>query len=160
MLGCVTPPNRQQVRNALGLESGDDPTDNGDFNPLADGSEAIVARVRALISERFASDTTENWIARLDAAGAPASQVNIPEEMIDDPQVQALGIMVDLDHRLTGPETMVGPPFRMSASPLEAQRASPPLDGDTDEVLVEYGYTDEEIAALRSSGAVGLPSDS
>lgn len=160
MLGCVTPPNRQQVRNALGLEPGDDPTDEGDFNALAEGSEEIVARVRALISERFASDTTENWIAKLDAAGAPASQVNIPEEMMDDPQVQALGIMVDLDHRLTGPETMVGPPFNMSASPLAAQGASPPLDGDTDEVLAEYGYSAEEIAALRSSGAVGLPAES
>ena len=128
----------------IGLEPGDDPTDDGDFNALADGSEEIVAGIRAKISERFASDTTENWIAKLDAAGAPASQVNIPEEMIDDPQVQALGIMVDLDHRLTGPETMVGPPFSMSASPLSAQGASPPLDGDTDEVLVEYGYTAEE----------------
>ena len=160
MLGCVTPPNRQQVRDALGLQPGDDPTDGGDFNPLADGSGEVVARVRALISERFASDTTENWIAKLDAAGAPASQVNMPEEMIDDPQVQALGIMAELEHPLTGPETMVGPPFNMSATPLEARGASPPLDGDTDEVLIEYGYSAEEVAALRSSGAVGLPSES
>ena len=80
--------------------------------------------------------------------------------MIDDPQVQALGIMVDLEHRLTGTETMVGPAFDMSATPLAAQGASPPLDGDTDDVLVEYGYTAEEIAALRSSGAVGLPAES
>ena len=160
MLGCVTPPNRQQVRDALGLEAGDDPTDGGDFNPLADGSGEVVARVRALISERFASDTTENWIAKLDAAGAPASQVNMPEEMIDDPQVQALGIMAELEHPLTGPETMVGPPFNMSATPLEARGASPPLDGDTDGVLIEYGYSAEEVAALRSSGAVGLPAES
>ena len=46
-----------------------------------------------------------------------------------------------------------------TASPLAAQGASPPLDGDTDEVLIEYGYTAEEVAALRSSGAVGLPSE-
>ena len=159
MLGCVTPPNRNQVRAALGLEPGDDPTDSGDFNPLADGSEEIVARVRALISERFASDTTENWIAKLDDAGAPAAQVNIPEEMIDDPQVQALGIMADLDHRITGPETMVGPPFNMSATPPQAEGAAPPLDGDTDEILAQYGYSPEEIAALRTAGAAGLPAN-
>ena len=80
--------------------------------------------------------------------------------MIDDPQVQALGIMVDLEHPLTGPERMVGPPFNMSATPPQAEGASPPLDGDTDEVLIEYGYSAEEIAALRSSGAIGVPSDS
>ncbi len=158
MLGCVTPSNRQQVRQALELEPDDDPTDGGEFNPLADGSAEVVARVRALITERFAAQTTEYWIAKLDAVGAPAAQVNIPEEMIDDPQVQALGIMVDLEHPLTGPETMVGPPFSMSASPLAAQGSSPPLDGDTDEVLSEYGYHPDEIAALRASGAVGIPS--
>ncbi len=157
MLGCVTPPNRQQVRNALGLEPADDPTDSGDFNPLAEGSNEIVARARAIISERFASDTTDNWIAKLDAAGAPAAQVNIPEEMINDPQVQALELMVNLEHRLTGPETMVGPPFQMSATPAVPQGASPTLDGDTDAVLRQYGYADDEIAALRASGAAGLP---
>jgi len=160
MLGCVTPANRQQVRNALGLASADDPTDSGDFNPLADGSEAVVDQIRALISERFAGDTTDNWIAKLDAAGAPAAQVNIPEEMIDDPQVQALELMVDLEHPLTGPETMVGPVFRMSATPPAAQGSSPMLDGDTDDVLSQYGYSDEEIASLRASGAVGVPADS
>ena len=156
MLGCVTPANRNQVRNALGLEPGDDPTDGEDFNPLAEGSEAVVEHARSVISERFASDTTESWVAKLDAAGAPAAQVNIPEEMIDDPQVRAIELMVDLEHRLTGPETMVGPPFRMSATPPVAQGAAPPLDGDTDDVLREYGFTDDEIASLRSAGAVGL----
>ena len=159
MLGCVTPANRHQVRNALGLEAGDDPTDDGDFNPLADGSSELVDRVRATIAERFAADTTENWVARLDAAGAPAAQVNIPEEMIDDPQVQAIELMVELEHRLTGPETMVGPAFRMSATPPAAQDSSPPLDGDTDDILREYGFSDDNIAAMRASGAVGLPSD-
>ena len=139
---------------------GDDPTDDGDFNPLADGSSELVDRVRATIAERFAADTTENWVARLDAAGAPAAQVNIPEEMIDDPQVQAIELMVELEHRLTGPETMVGPAFRMSATPPAAQDSSPPLDGDTDDILREYGFSDDNIAAMRASGAVGLPSDS
>ncbi len=160
MLGCVTPTNRQQVRNALGLEPGDDPTDDGDFNPLADGSNELVDRVRATIAKRFAADTTDNWVARLDAAGAPAAQVNIPEEMIDDPQVQAIELMVNLEHRLTGPETMVGPAFRMSATPPASQGSSPPLDGDTDDILREYGFSDDNIAAMRASGAVGLPSDS
>ena len=157
MLGCVTPANRHQVRAALELSADDDPTDGEDFNPLAAGSEDIVNQARARISERFRSDTTDNWIAKLDAAGAPAAQVNIPEEMVDDPQIQALGLMVDMEHRLTGPETMVGPAFNMSATPPVAQGASPPLDGDTDAVLREHGFSDEQIAALRASGTVGVP---
>ena len=155
MLGCVTPQNQQQVRDAVGLEH--DPTTDADFNPLAEESKAIVAGVRAQISERFAGNTTEYWIARLDEAGAPASQVNLPEDMTADPQVEALGLMVELEHALTGPETMVGPSWSMSATPLEAQGASPALDADTDAVLAEHGYSAAEIAALRAAGAIGVP---
>ena len=157
MLGCVTPANRQQVRDALGVTAADDATADPEFNPLAEGSPALVDKARGIIAEKFRSETTAHWIEKLDAAGAPAAQVNIPEEMADDPQVQALELMVDLEHRLTGPETMVGPAWRMSASPLEATSAAPPLDADTDAVLAEYGYSAEEVAAMRASGAVGVP---
>ena len=155
MLGCVTPHNQQQVRDAL--ELGHDPTTDPDFNPLAPESAAIVDGVRQRISELFQSNTTEYWIAQLDAAGAPASQVNLPEDMVDDPQVEALEIIVEVEHALTGPETHVGPSWSMSATPLEAQGASPALDADTDAVLAEHGYSAEEIAALRAGGAIGVP---
>lgn len=113
--------------------------------------------VRQRISQLFRGNTTEYWIARLDEAGAPASQVNLPEDMTNDPQVEALGLMVELEHALTGPETMVGPSWSMSATPLEAQGASLALDADTDAVLAEHGYSAEEIAGLRAAGAIGAP---
>ncbi|MDE2967585.1 MAG: CoA transferase [Chloroflexota bacterium] len=156
MLGCVTPPNRQQVRRALGLTEADDATDAPGFNPLSPDSAAIVHHAQRNIAERFRSNTTAHWMARLDAAGAPASQVNTPEDILDDPQVQAIGAPLDLEHPLTGPETMIGPTIRMSDSPLEAQGPSPGFDGDTDQVLREHGYRDEEITALRASGAIGI----
>ena len=109
--------------------------------------------MRGRISERFLSNTTDHWIERLDATGAPASQVNLPEDMVDDPQVEALGIMVELEHSLTGPETMVGPSWSMSATPLEAQGAAPGLDEDTDAVLAEHGYSAEQIG--RAAGQWG-----
>ena len=155
MLGCLTPQNRQQVRNALGLTEAEDPTDMEQFNPLDDGSAAIVDAVRERISLRFRSDTTANWVAKLDASGAPASQVNIPEDMVDDPQVQAIGAIAEIEHPLTGPERMVGPVYRMSDSPPEARGPSPIFDGDTDDILREHGYSEEEISALRDAGAVG-----
>ena len=156
MLGCVTPPNRQQVRKALGLSEGEDPTDSGQFDPLDPDSPALVEQIKQRIADRFRSDTTANWIAKLDIAGAPASQVNIPEDLSDDPQVNAIGAMADLDHPQTGPERLVGPAFRMSDSPPEAKGTSPVFDGDTDNILQEHGYSDADIAHLRDSGAIGV----
>ena len=42
----------------------------------------------------------------------------------------------------------------MSATPLRAQGAAPPLGRDTDAVLTEVGYTAEEIVAFRTGGAI------
>jgi len=98
--------------------------------------------------------SVDEWIAIFDDAGAPASRVNLPEEMADDPQVEALGLMVDLDHDLTGPQRQVGPIVKMSATPPRAERASPPLGRDTVEVLAEAGFDASEIEALRAAGAI------
>ncbi len=158
MLGCLTQLNRQQVRRAIGLTADDDTTDSDSFNPLDPASLDIVEETRGTIAARFRSDTTANWIEKLDAAGAPASQVNLPEDMIDDPQVQAIGVIAEIEHPLTGPEQMVGPVYRMSDSPPEAVGPSPIFDGDTDDILREHGFGDDEIEGLRASGAVGVRS--
>lgn len=156
MLGCLTPLNRQQVRAALGLNEQEDPTDSESFNPLDAAALDIVEQAREKIAARFRSDTTANWIVKLDATGAPASQVNLPEDMIDDPQVKAIGAIAEIEHPLTGPESMVGPVYRMSDSPPEASGPSPIFDGDTDEILREHGYQADEVAGLRASGAIGV----
>lgn len=156
MLGCLTPLNRQQVRRALHLTEEDDPTDSESFDPLDPASLDIVEQARANIASRFRHDTTANWIVKLDATGAPASQVNLPEDMVDDPQVRAIGAIAEIEHPLTGPESMVGPAYRMSDSPPEARGPSPIFDGDSDAILREHGYDDEEIMALRDAGVVGL----
>lgn len=150
ILGALTPANRDQFRRALGVE--DDPTADPDFNALDPASntvaEGMLERIRAIMLTR----TMDEWIAAFDAVGAPASKVNHPEEMADDPQVQAMGYMVDLDHELTGPERMVGPIVQMSKTPTGTHRASPTLGRHTDEILAEHGWDDEEIAALRTAG--------
>ena len=156
MLGCLTPLNRQQVRQALGLSVQDDPTDLESFNPLDPAALDVVEQARSRIAARFRSDTTASWIVKLDATGAPASQVNLPEDMVDDPQVQSIGVIAEIEHPLTGPEQMVGPVFRMSDSPAQASGPSPIFDGDSDDILREHGYSDHEITRLRAAGVIGV----
>jgi len=127
------------------------------FNPL---SEEWLERSRVGVAEveaKLRSRTTAEWMEIFDREGVPASPVNFPEDLIDDPQVQANGMMVELDHDLTGPQRQVGPLLRFSKTPLQAQGASPPLDRDTDDILRAAGYSDEEIARLRAQGTIGQP---
>ncbi len=95
------------------------------------------------------------WLELFREAGVPSGPVQFPEEMADDPQVEAMGIMADLDHEITGPQRVVGPIVTMSKTPTEARRASPPLGVHTTEILEESGLTPEEIAAYRAANVIG-----
>ena len=148
VLGAVSPENRDQIRAALGIE--DDPTADPDFNALDPDNwpliEAVRERIRSVMRER----TMDEWMKALDAAGAPASRVNLPEEVADEPQLEALGLLLDLEHELTGPERMVGALVEMSESATGARRAAPPLGRDTVAVLAEAGFSAAEIEALTA----------
>ncbi|MDA1062098.1 MAG: CoA transferase [Chloroflexi bacterium] len=151
ILGALTPANRNQFRRAIGVE--DDPTGAEDFDALAPESNAIAVAMFERIRAIMLTKTMDQWIAAFDAVGAPASKVNHPEEMADDPQVAAMGYMIDVEHELTGPERMVGPIVQMSKTPTGTAVPSPTLGRHTDEVLSEHGFSAEEIAALRAAGA-------
>ena len=153
IVGALTDANRAQVREVMGIEN--DPSEDPEFNALDPENQRAVEAVGEQIRAVMLTRTMDEWVAAFDAAGAPVSKVSLPEEMAQDPQVEEMGFLVDLEHDLTGPERMVGPILEMSGTPLVAERASPPLDAHTDEVLAEHGFTADEIAGLRSSKAIG-----
>ena len=52
----------------------------------------------------------------------------------------------------------LGVPVKMSRTPGDPTRPAPAFGEHTDEVLREAGYSDEEIAAMKESGAAAGPS--
>jgi formyl-CoA transferase len=61
--------------------------------------------------------------------------------------------VVEVDHPKRGKYLSVGNPIKMSDSPTDVKR-SPLLGEHTDEVLAELGYSAQQVAELRSSGAI------
>jgi crotonobetainyl-CoA:carnitine CoA-transferase CaiB-like acyl-CoA transferase len=147
-LGALTPANADQMRRVLGIT--DDPSADPAFSILDPANRDALVHLRNRVEEIMLTRTTAEWLAAFDAEGAPCAPVQLPEELADDPQVQALGIMVEYDHPVTGPEWMVGPIVEMTETPTGTKRPSPPLGHDTAEVLRESGFSDEEIAAVMS----------
>ena len=80
--------------------------------------------------------------------------MNFPEEMADDPQTNADGMIWEMEHSVTGPQRVVGPPVLMSKTPTGNARAAPSLGEHTAEVLGELGLSEAEVGTLNSAGVI------
>ena len=151
ILGAITQQNRDRIRRILDMH---DETDSPDFDAGAPGADEQVEAWRAEIQQKLMGRTADEWEAVFLEEGVPASTVNLAEEMSDDEQVLAMGMMTPLVHAVTGPQRVVGPLARMSATPAEARRPAPALGEHSREVLIECGLTDAEVDGLVEGGVV------
>jgi crotonobetainyl-CoA:carnitine CoA-transferase CaiB-like acyl-CoA transferase len=111
----------------------------------------------AVISERMARWCAERSSAEaletLGKAQIPAGPVLKPQETLDDPQVQALGILEPVDFPgLASPAPVAKAPVWLSDTPMAIRRPPPRLGEHTDRIMAELGYDDAAIAALRANG--------
>ncbi|MES1925945.1 CoA-transferase family III family protein 46 [Salinisphaera sp. T31B1] len=106
--------------------------------------------LNAELAAIFATRDREEWIERLNAAGVLCGPVNDYADLAGDPQVQHMGLFTEIDTPGLGPLPLAGLPCA-GLSPAD-QRPDPPIGGHTRQVLVEAGYTPEEIGSLIDSG--------
>jgi crotonobetainyl-CoA:carnitine CoA-transferase CaiB-like acyl-CoA transferase len=109
-----------------------------------------------LLTERFRQFTTAEWLTRLETAGVPAGPVLSMGEMLQDPQVLARDMVVEVEHARLGRMRALGAPIKFSETPASVTRAAPVLGQHTREILREYGYSDADIEALATAGDVVL----
>ncbi len=125
-------------------------------DPRFDSLDARARNSRelvAILEGAFASAPREEWGRRLDAHGVIWAPVQSMTEVITDPQARANGAFAAINHPSLGTFETVAPPFRFGRSRVEPRGPAPELGQHTEEVLLEAGYSWEEIAALREQGA-------
>jgi crotonobetainyl-CoA:carnitine CoA-transferase CaiB-like acyl-CoA transferase len=112
-----------------------------------------VARYRnsselvALLDALFRSRTLAEWEKRFADFDLIWSPMRAMADLFDDPQVRAMGYFRGVDHPTAGRFETMGPPFDLSATPLDATAPAPALGADGEAVLREAGLGEAEIAA-------------
>jgi crotonobetainyl-CoA:carnitine CoA-transferase CaiB-like acyl-CoA transferase len=106
------------------------------------------------ITKALAARGCVEWADLLNAAGVPAGPVNTVPAALEQPQVAAREMVVEVEHPVAGTLKMLGSPLKLSGQPVSFRHPPPTLGQHTDQVLAEAGYTAAEITGLRDAGIV------
>jgi crotonobetainyl-CoA:carnitine CoA-transferase CaiB-like acyl-CoA transferase len=109
----------------------------------------LVPDLRAALAERNAREWEEIFGERV-----PCAAVRPIEDMFDHPQVLAEELVTTLDHPAVGRYRTMTKPVKLSDTPGPSPTAAPVFGQHSDEVLREYGYSADDIAALRERGVI------
>ncbi len=149
-IAAVTPAMRRRLESATGV-----------VHPIharrdirRDSPEAAVMTCEFLaeLAEAMSRRTTAAWLEIFDQAGVPAGPFRVVDELVDDPQVRANDLAVELDHPLLGSITMVGPVVDMSGTPTAARQAPPTIGQHNTDILTEIGYAAADVDELVRLG--------
>lgn len=112
------------------------------------------AEIWAMLRPIFQQRTTREWIDQLESFGVPAGPIYRMDEVFSDEQVQHLGIAASVVHPVRGETRLVGQPVTLSRTPAQLVDAAPDAGQHTDEVLRQFGLSDDRIATLRASAVI------
>jgi crotonobetainyl-CoA:carnitine CoA-transferase CaiB-like acyl-CoA transferase len=154
-VGVVSDKQWKQLCEAFGLD------ELAADQSLATNNDRVAHKERLLpiIKEAFRQFTKVELMDKLEATGLPFAPIAKPEELFDDPHLNASGGLLEMT---VTDGVRAGEKARLPALPLEMDgrrfgihRDVPRQGQHTREIMAEVGYSDEEIDALIGQGAVG-----
>jgi len=80
--------------------------------------------------------------------------VNTVVEAAQEPQLQANGMLVEMEQPGAGKLRLLGTPLRLYGTPPVPRTFAPELGEHTREILIQLGYSTEAVAGLERSGVV------
>jgi crotonobetainyl-CoA:carnitine CoA-transferase CaiB-like acyl-CoA transferase len=137
----------------LHIESLENDPRFSEVNPRARNSRELIK----ILDETFAGKTRDEWIEyfKAEKAGLMYEVINNIPDLANDVQILANDLILEENHRGLGPIKMLKFPFSFSKTPVaSARKAAPYLGEHTEEVLMELGYSSEQIAQLRNEKVI------
>jgi len=111
-------------------------------------------------------DVVKGWVAvqpvarilaLLDEIDVPGAKVQRIDEVINDPQIKARGMIMEQEHPRYGTLRMPNLPFRFSDCDTTIHQVAPDLGQHNAQVATELGFSPEEIAAMQADGVLFTP---
>lgn len=114
-----------------------------------------VDEMKTIIDALTIKKTTKEWQHILDEAGVPNGPINTVDKVIEDPQVLAREMIVEVEHPVAGKTKIPGVAIKMSETQGVVHSAAPTLGQHTQSILSDFlGYDDKKIESLMQTSDV------
>lgn len=110
--------------------------------------------LRRILKAEFKRKTLAEWRMLLDEASIPYAPVQTHLEVVSDPQARANGFFVAYDHPEHGSIEGVATPINIGKDPVDVRMPAPEFSEHTDGVLLEAGYSMDELVELKAQGII------
>lgn len=113
--------------------------------------EALIPQ----IAEAMLTRTMTEWVERMEAANVPCGPIYNMQQVFEDEQVRHRGMQLSLPHGAGVQAPGLANPIRLSATPIQYERAAPTLGEHTETVLRDkLGFDDARLDTLRAKGVI------
>lgn len=102
----------------------------------------------------FVTEPRDHWLKLLDLNDVPAAPIMNLAEVLQDPQVNHLDMLVEMTHPKMGAVRLVGSGIRMSETPPQMSLPPPSVGENTREILAALGYAEDAMAVLLEKGVI------
>ncbi len=151
-VGCTEPWLWENFCKAIGRE------DLGQFakrdDHLVRVADSANAQVKKEVQQIIRQKTRDEWFEFFKDKNACVGPVHTVDEVVQDPQVKARKMFVDIEHPRFGKVRQTGIAIKLSETPGSIRKVGPTAGEHSDEVLAALGYGDAERARLREEGTI------
>jgi crotonobetainyl-CoA:carnitine CoA-transferase CaiB-like acyl-CoA transferase len=120
------------------------------------GRREHSAELVEILDETLATKPRDEWIKVFEEQGVEFAYAPVYDyyEVLQDRQAFENDYIVEFDHPVGGQVKVQGFPVRFSKTPCSIKSAAPEHGQHTEEVLLDIGYSWEDIAQLREAGVI------
>jgi len=108
------------------------------------------------LEKSFALKSADEWIDLLLEHGIPAGPILDYPQAFESEHGRHRQMRIEIDHPLEGKVPNIGFAVKMQGTPQEVRRHPPLLGEHTQEVLMQAGFTPDEIKVLEEQGAFAV----
>lgn len=122
---------------------------------LQPGRYAAKALIDGIVSEELRTQPTDYWLEKLSASRIPCGPVNNFRQALNDEQVRARDMVVNVSLKSGEKVSMPGNPIKLSAAATQTYSSPPTLGEHTEAVLSTLpGYDADRLSSLRDAGTI------